>query len=55
MYGLGLDLENFPKNVKFFNFFPSDKKNLFRLGQKVSGSKAGQPYKWIGLLSMKGF
>jgi len=32
-----------PKNVKFSIFFPSDKKNLFRLGQKVPGSMDGQP------------
>jgi len=37
---LGLGLEISPKKVKFFSFFPSGKKNLFGLGQKVPGSKA---------------
>jgi len=32
-----------PKNVKFFNFSLSDKKNHFGFGQKVPGSKAGWP------------
>jgi len=32
-----------PYNVKFSNFFPSDQKNLFGSGQKVSGSMPGWP------------
>jgi len=41
IYGLGL--KNFPLNAKFFVFSPSDQKNFFGSGQKVPGSKAGQP------------
>jgi len=37
-----------PKNVKFFNFFPLDKKNLSGSGQKVPRSKAGQPLFYFG-------
>jgi len=45
--GLGqtvLIWKNSPKNVKFFNFIPSDKKNPFGSGQKVPRSKAGQAF-----------
>jgi len=45
IYGLGLNLENFPLKYQIFQFFSLQaKKNLFGLGQKVPGSKAGQPY-----------
>jgi len=37
-----------PKNVKLFNFFPSGQKNLFGLGHKVPGLKAGQPLIYCG-------
>jgi len=41
IYGLGLNLENFPKKCQIFQLFSLRvKKNLFRLGQKVPGSKA---------------
>jgi len=40
--------ENFLKNVSFFNFFPLSQKNLFGLGQKVFGSKAGRPLIYCG-------
>jgi len=41
----GFGFEKFPlKTSNFSIFFPPDsKKNLFRLGQKVPGSKAGWP------------
>jgi len=49
--GFGLDLEISPKNL-----LPLDQKILFRLGQKVPGSKIGKPlfnfgskvYAWVG-------
>jgi len=48
--GLGLNLENFPKKCQIFQFFSYPvKKNLFRLGQKESRSKAGQPLIYCGL------
>jgi len=37
-----------PKNVKFFNFCPSGKKNLFGSSQKVTGSKGGRPLIYSG-------
>jgi len=44
IYGLGLNLENFPLKMSNFSiFFHSSQKNLFGLGQKVPGSKAGWP------------
>jgi len=43
IFGLGLLLEFSPKNPKFFNFFPLDKKNLIRSDQKVPWSKMGWP------------
>jgi len=43
IYGLGLNLENFPRKCQIFQFFSLQvEKNLFGLGQKVPGSKAGQ-------------
>jgi len=49
IYGLGLGLENCPKNIRFFNFFPSaQKKSLWVSGQKVPGSKASQPLIYCG-------
>jgi len=41
IYGLGLNFENFPKIIKFFNFSFRVRKNLFRLAQKAPRSKAG--------------
>jgi len=42
IYGLGLNLENFPYKCQIFQFFSFRvKKNLFGSGQKVPGSKAG--------------
>jgi len=45
IYGLGLNLENSPKNVKFFNFFPFGSKKI-SLGRvrKYPGRS------WVGLL-----
>jgi len=44
IYGLGLNLENFPLRRQIFQFFSLRvKKNLFGLGRKVPGLKAGQP------------
>jgi len=43
IYGLGWIWKISPKNAKLFNFFPLYKKNLFGLGQKVPGLKAGWP------------
>jgi len=37
-----------PKNVKFFNFFPSGQKNCFGSGRKVPGSKPGRPLIYCG-------
>jgi len=41
----GLGLENFRLKSQIFQFFPfhSGQKNIFGLGQKVPGSKMGQP------------
>jgi len=40
---LGLGLESFPYKYQIFQFFPFGViKNLFGLGQKVPGSKAGR-------------
>jgi len=45
IYGLGLNLENFPLKLQIFQFFSLRiKKNLFRLAQKVPGLKAGRPF-----------
>jgi len=38
-FWFGFEFGKFP--LKMSNFFPSDQKNLFGLGQKVLGSKAG--------------
>jgi len=35
-------------NVKIFNFYPLGQKNIFELGQKVPGSKAGRPLIYCG-------
>jgi len=44
IYGLGLNLENFPKKHQIFQFFSLRvKKNLFGLGRKVPESKVGRP------------
>jgi len=49
IYDLGLDLENFPYNCQIFEFFfTSGQKNLFGLGHKVPGSKAGQKQARVG-------
>jgi len=49
IYGLGLDLENFPLKMSNFSIFTLRvKKNLFRAGQKVPGSMAGQPLIYCG-------
>jgi len=50
IYGLGLNLENSPKRVKIFNFFPSGQKNLFGPGQRRIGIlfTAGQKEAWVG-------
>jgi len=49
IYGLGLNLENFPlKTSNFSIFFPLDKKNIFGLGHKVAGSKGGRPLIYCG-------
>jgi len=48
IYGLGLNFENFPKNVNFSIFFPSGQKNCFGLGRKVPGSKLGRPLIYCG-------
>jgi len=43
VWGLGLK-----KTSNFSIFSPLDQKNLFGLGQKVPGSKAGQPLIYCG-------
>jgi len=44
IYGLGLNLENFPlKMSNLSTFFHLCQKNLFESGRKVPGSKAGRP------------
>jgi len=44
IFGLGFGFEKFPLKTSNFSIFsPLDQKNLFGLGQKVPGSKAGQP------------
>jgi len=37
IFSLGLDLENFPKTPKLFNFFSSGQKYLKGSGQKLPG------------------
>jgi len=43
IYGLGLGLKNFPLKMSIFQFFALWVKNLFGLGQKLPGSRVGQP------------
>jgi len=50
MYGLGLNLENFPLKMSNFQFFCfGSKNNILGLGQKVPRSKAGQPFIYCGM------
>jgi len=45
----GFDLGKFPLNMSNFSiFFCFGSKNIFGLGQKVSGSKAGRPLIYCG-------
>jgi len=49
IYGLGLNFENFPLKCQIFQFFSLRvKKNCFRLGRKVPGSKLGRPLIYCG-------
>jgi len=49
IYGLGLNLENFPQKYQIFHIFPLRvKKNLFGSDQKEPGSKAGRPLIYCG-------
>jgi len=47
-FGFGLIWKISLKNPKFFIFFSSDQKNLIGSGQKVPGSKTGQPLIYCG-------
>jgi len=45
----GFEFGKFPLKMSNFSiFFPSDQKNLFGSGQKVTGSKVGQPLIYYG-------
>jgi len=44
----GFSLENFPLKCQIFQFLPFGSKNLYRLGRKVPGLKAGQPLIYCG-------
>jgi len=54
IYGFGLNFENFPKNVKFFNFFPSGKKKLLRVGLESTRVKAGSASYFLRVKSKLG-
>jgi len=48
-FGLSLGLEKFPLKISNFQFFPLRiTKNLFRLGNKVPGSKTGRHFIYCG-------
>jgi len=46
------EFENFPQKYQFVNFSLWVQTNLIRLGQKISGSKVGQPPIWLQVKSM---
>jgi len=52
--GLGLGLEISPKNIKFFNFFSSDKKKYLQVGSESTWVKGGSAFYLLRVKSRLG-